>query len=48
MSDSWFDEYNYQVVVNKKYFTPEMLAALNTDPVILPPWDPMGSLAKVN
>jgi bleomycin hydrolase len=48
MSDSWFDEYNYQVVVNKKYLTAEMLAALNTEPVLLPPWDPMGSLAKVN
>jgi bleomycin hydrolase len=47
MSDRWFDEYNYQVVVNKKYLTPAMLEALNTEPTLLPPWDPMGSLAKV-
>ncbi len=46
MSDRWFDEYNYQVVVNKKYLTSEMVTASNTEPVLLPPWDPMGSLAR--
>jgi bleomycin hydrolase len=45
MSDSWFDEYNYQVVVNKKYLTEEMKVQLNADPIVLSPWDPMGSLA---
>jgi len=47
MSDRWFDEYNYQVVVNKKYLSAKMLEALNTEPTILPPWDPMGSLARM-
>lgn len=46
MSDSWFDEFNYQVVVNKKYLSDEMKTQLNTDPVVLSPWDPMGSLAR--
>lgn len=45
MSDSWFDEFNYQVVVNKKYLIDEMKVQLNTVPVVLSPWDPMGSLA---
>jgi bleomycin hydrolase len=45
MADSWFDEFNYQVVINKKYLTDEMKAQLSTVPVILSPWDPMGSLA---
>jgi bleomycin hydrolase len=45
MSDSWFDEYNYQVVINKKYLTEEMKNQLKSDPVVLSPWDPMGSLA---
>ncbi len=45
MSDAWFDEYMYQVVVNKKYLTPEQLAALDTPVIELAPWDPMGSLA---
>lgn len=45
MSDKWFDEYVYQVVVNKKYLTQEELDAWNQEPVVLEPWDPMGSLA---
>jgi bleomycin hydrolase len=45
MSDAWFDEYMYEVVVDKRYVPPELLAALETEPVKLPPWDPMGSLA---
>lgn len=45
MTDAWFDEYNYQVVVNKKYLTDEQRAALDQEPVKLAPWDPMGSLA---
>jgi bleomycin hydrolase len=46
MSDPWFDEYLYQVVVNKKYLSAELLQAYSQDPIVLPPWDPMGSLAR--
>ena len=45
MSDDWFDEYVFQVVVNKKYLPPELLNYYNQEPVVLEPWDPMGSLA---
>ena len=45
MSDAWFDEYNYQVVVNKKYLTPKQRKAFEQKPIVLKPWDPMGSLA---
>lgn len=45
MSDAWFDEYVYQVVIHKKYLPAELLQALKGRPVELPPWDPMGSLA---
>ena len=45
MSDRWFDEYNYQVVVHKKYLSAEQRAAYESKPVELDPWDPMGSLA---
>ena len=48
MSDTWFDEYNYQVVINKKHLTRQQLEALEQKPLVLPPWDPMGSLALVN
>ncbi len=45
MSDKWFDQFLYQIVVNKKYLSEEFLAALEKTPVELEPWDPMGSLA---
>lgn len=47
MSDAWFDAHNYQVVINKKHLTDDMLRVLEQDPVHLPPWDPMGSLARM-
>lgn len=46
MTDRWFDEYNYEVAVEKKYLSPELLEALKMEPVKLPPWDPMGALAR--
>ena len=45
-SDAWFSEYVYQVVVDKKYLTAEELAAYESAPVELAPWDPMGALAR--
>ena len=46
MTDSWFDEYNYEVVVYKNYITKDEFTVYQKDPVVLPPWDPMGALAK--
>lgn len=45
MTDEWFDEYNYQVVVHKKYLSEEALRAYEEAMIMLEPWDPMGSLA---
>ncbi|HYW02019.1 MAG TPA: C1 family peptidase, partial [Candidatus Acidoferrum sp.] len=45
MMDQWFDEYLYEVIVRKEYLPPELTKALETDPVVLPFWDPMGTLA---
>ncbi|GAX08599.1 aminopeptidase C [Secundilactobacillus silagincola] len=45
MSDSWMTEYCYQVVVNKKYLSPELRQAQEAEPTVLAPWDPMGALA---
>lgn len=48
LSDAWFDEYVYQVVVDKKYLSDEERAIYETEePTVLAPWDPMGSLARV-
>lgn len=46
MADGWFDEFLYEVMISKKHLSPELLEVLNTEPVALPPWDPMGALAK--
>lgn len=43
MTDEWFDEYMFRLVVNRKYCTPEMLKLLKEKPVRLPAWDPMFS-----
>ncbi|MCD6176550.1 MAG: C1 family peptidase [Candidatus Cloacimonetes bacterium] len=45
MSDKWFEEYNYQIVINKKYLSEALKKAWELKPIILKPWDPMGSLA---
>lgn len=45
MSNAWFDEYMYQIVVNKKYLPESLRMALEQKPIELEPWDPMGSLA---
>lgn len=45
MSDKWFDEYLYEVVVAKQFVAKSVVNLLETTPVKLPPWDPMGTLA---
>ena len=44
-SDSWMDEYTYQLVVRKEFLTEAELAAYEAEPIVLAPWDPMGALA---
>jgi bleomycin hydrolase len=41
MTDRWFDEYMFRLVVNKKYVPADVMKILDTQPVLLPPWDPM-------
>jgi bleomycin hydrolase len=45
MSDGWFDEYTYEVMVDRAYLPEDLLRALETEPLVLKPWDPMGALA---
>jgi bleomycin hydrolase len=46
MMDEWFDQYVYEVVVRKEFLGKELLRVLDSEPVVLPPWDPMGKLAR--
>ncbi len=48
MNDSWFDEYMFEIAAPKSYLSEEMVAALETEALVLPAWDPMGSLACSN
>ena len=45
MNDSWFDEHMFEIAARKKYLPAKLQAALERKPIVLPPWDPMGSLA---
>jgi bleomycin hydrolase len=45
MTDKWFNEYMYEVMVDKKYLPDSLLKVLETEPIKLKPWDPMGALA---
>ena len=47
MSDEWFDEFLYEIVVDKKYLDDEYVKLFEKEEAkLLPPWDPMGALAK--
>lgn len=41
MTDEWFDEYMFRLVVEKKFATPKVLEILKQKPIRLPAWDPM-------
>lgn len=44
-TDSWFDKFVYQAVVNKKYLSEQEKSDLEKEPKKLELWDPMGTLA---
>lgn len=45
MNDSWFDEYVFEIAARRDLLPPELQAALDQPPIVLPAWDPMGALA---
>ena len=44
MSENWFDDYVYMVVVDKKVVNKKVLDCLKTKPIVLPYWSPFGNL----
>ena len=48
MTDAWFDQYLYQIAVGRQQLSAEVAAVLDQEAVVLPPWDPMGSLARAS
>lgn len=41
MTDKWFDEYMFRLVVDKKYVPSDILKILKQEPIMLPAWDPL-------
>jgi bleomycin hydrolase len=41
MTDSWFEEYVYALVVNRRYLNDEQVALLGQRPTVLAPWHPL-------
>ena len=41
MTDEWFNEYMFRLVVEKKYVPADVMALMNQKPILLPSWDPM-------
>ena len=41
MTDEWFEEYMFRLVVNKKYVPADVMQLLSQKPELLPAWDPM-------
>ncbi len=46
MNDNWYDEHMFEIAAPKDYLTDEMKEGLEGEPIVLPAWDPMGSLAR--
>ena len=47
MSDDWFEQYLYEVVIDKKYLASNIVKMYESQNAkLLPPWDPMGALAR--
>jgi bleomycin hydrolase len=46
MNDSWFDEYVFEIAARRDALPEALRGALDTEPIVLPAWDPMGSLAR--
>ncbi len=46
MTDEWFDEYMFRLVVDKRYVPAKTLELMKQKPTLLPAWDPLFSLEK--
>ena len=41
MTDEWFNEYMFRLVVEKKYVPVDIMKMMDQKSELLPPWDPM-------
>lgn len=48
MTCEWFKEFGFEIVVDKKHVSDEVLDVFDMEPIVLPAWDPMGSIKLLN
>jgi bleomycin hydrolase len=46
MNDNWFDEHMFEIAARRSALPPQLRDAIEQEPIVLPPWDPMGALAR--
>ncbi|XP_026674690.1 bleomycin hydrolase isoform X2 [Ceratina calcarata] len=46
LTADWFAEFVFEVVIDKKLVSADVLDVFKQEPIILPAWDPMGTLAQ--
>jgi bleomycin hydrolase len=45
MTSQWFKEFVFQIVIDQKLVNDSMMRIFDSEPVVLPAWDPIGNLA---
>jgi len=46
MNDSWFGEHTFEIAARRSHLPADLRDAIEQEPIVLPAWDPMGSLAR--
>jgi bleomycin hydrolase len=46
ITDNWFDEHMFEIAARRSFLPPDLRDAIDQEPIVLPAWDPMGSLAR--
>lgn len=46
MTKRWFEEFVFEIVVDKSHVNNNIMSVFEQDPILLPAWDPMGNLAS--
>lgn len=47
ITQEWFNEFVFEIVVDKKFVPAQVMDVFDMKPVVLPAWDPMGNLATI-
>ena len=48
MYDDWFDRYLFGAIVHERYLSPRLRELATQPPIVLPPWDPMYAITRLD